>query len=126
MTAAQTAALGPGAFFWQAYATKGSERVTLDQGRLDIDPNLAGAGVGFDGRSQAQKDLDAVQVAMRSLIEGGAVQRYSIGNRQIDKMPLADLIVLESRLKAQVARERKSSLMKNGQGNPDNLFIRFR
>jgi hypothetical protein len=35
--------------------------------------NYTGTPGAFDGRSQAQMDLDAVQAAIRTLIAGGAV-----------------------------------------------------
>ena len=40
---------------------------------------------------------------------GGATQEYRIGNRSLKRYDLADLIALESRLKAQVARENKAT-----------------
>jgi hypothetical protein len=129
ITAAQSGALTPGKFYWQSYAVDiatGAKRVTLSSGDIEITKDLVSAGGQFDGRSQSQIDLDAVQAAMRAMISGGAVQGYTIGGRQIQKMQMSDLIVLESKLKAQVAREKKADSIKNGLGNPHNLFVRFK
>lgn len=125
ITAAQSATLTAGTYFWQAYATSGSNRVTLGSGQLAVTANLSTQSAGFDGRSQAQKDLDAVDAAIRAIISGGAVQKYSIGNRELTKLPMTDLLVLQSRLRAQVARERSAEMIANGLGNPRSLFVRF-
>jgi hypothetical protein len=79
----------------------------------------------FDGRSQAEIDLDAVKAAIRAIVSGGVVQEYRIGTRNLKKYDLVDLIQLESKLKAEVKREQAASLQAQGLGNPHNLFVRF-
>lgn len=113
--------------YWQAVATKGSEAITLGAGQFEIDANLAyvGTPAAFDNRSQAQKDLDAVQAAIRAIVSGGAVAEYSIGSRRLKKMEMTDLLTLESKLKAEVKREQAAAMVANGLGNPHNLFVRF-
>ena len=116
-------------WYFQAIATAnaGGAKTTLGSGSLIVEPSLVytGAPAKFDGRSQAQQDLDACQAAIRSLMSGGAVQEYRIGTRSLKRYDLAELLALESRLKAQVARENKAALIANGLGNPHNLFVRF-
>lgn len=118
-----------GAWYFQAVATAnvGGAKSTLGTGQLTVEPSLAYAGSpgAFDGRSQAQKDLEAVQAAIRSLMTGGAVQEYRIGTRSLKRYELADLLALETKLKADVAREQKAAMIANGLGNPHNLFVRF-
>jgi len=127
LTKVQTAAWSAGVpVYWQAYAEKGSERVTLGSGSVQINPNISSATGSTDLRSQAQQDLDAVNAAIRSMLSGGAVQEYTIGNRSLRKMQLSDLLVLQSQLKAQVARDNKAQSIANGLGNPNNVFVRFR
>jgi hypothetical protein len=113
--------------YWQAVATKAGESITLGAGQFEVDPNLyyTGTPAAVDNRSQAQTDLDAVQAAIRAMVSGGAVAEYSIGSRRLKKMALADLMQLESSLKAEVKREQAASLIANGLGNPHNLFVRF-
>jgi hypothetical protein len=113
--------------YWQAVATKAGESITLGAGQFEVDPNLyyTGTPAAVDNRSQAQIDLDAVQAAIRAMVSGGAVAEYSIGSRRLKKMALADLMQLESSLKAEVKREQAASLIANGLGNPHNLFVRF-
>lgn len=127
IAAAITADFDAGQWFWQGVAEKGSESLTIGTGQLQVLPALDYSGTpgAFDGRSQIQKDLEAVQGAIRALIAGGAVQQYSIGNRQLSRYQLNQLIELESKLKAELKREQKAELMANGLGNPHNLFVRF-
>ncbi len=127
ITAATSAGFDAGQWYWQAIATAGSEKLTLGAGQLDVLAalNYAGSPGAFDGRSQAQQDLDAVQAAIRAMIAGGAVQQYSIGSRNLTKMRLESLLQLEAKLKADVKREQAAELAANGLGNPHNLFVRF-
>jgi hypothetical protein len=127
ITAAESTNFDSGTWYWQAVATKGSETLTLGYGSLTVEDNLAytsGPGA-YDGRSQVKKDLEAIQLAIRTLIAGGAVQEYKIGNRNLKRYDLPDLIQLEARYKAEVKREEQAELMANGLGNPRNMFVRF-
>ena len=118
-----------GQWYWQAVATAnaGGAVTTIGAGQLTVLPGLdyTGQPSAFDGRSQAQKDLEAVQAAIRSIVSGGAVAEYTIGNRRLKKMEMADLVMLEGKLKAEVKREQAAQLQANGLGNPHNLFVRF-
>ena len=126
LAAATSAGFDAGTWYWQAIATSGSDKVTLGAGQLEVLAALEYSGTpsAFDGRSQAQIDLDAVQSAIRAIISGQAKQ-YSIGNRSFTKLDLGDLMERESKLKAEVKREQMAELIANGQGNPHNLFVRF-
>jgi hypothetical protein len=128
ISAATSTTFDAGAWYWQAIATAGSTATTLGSGQLTVQRALSYTGTpgAVDGRSQAQQDLAAVQSAIRSMISGGGVQKYSIGSRSVEKMSMSDLLTLESRLKAEVAREQKADLIANGLGNPHSMFVRFR
>lgn len=132
ISAATSAGFDAGKWFWQAVATAGSEKVTLGSGQLDVLPSLsyAGTAAAFDGRSQAQKDLEAVQGAIRTIIAGGAVAEYWIGTgaggRKLRRMSLTELIELESKLKSDVVRESRAEKIANGLGDPRKLYVRFR
>ena len=126
LAAATSAGFDAGTWYWQAIATSGSEKVTLGAGQLTVLAALEYSGTpgAFDGRSQAQQDLTAVQAAIRAIISGQAKQ-YSIGSRSFTKLDLGELMERESSLKAEVKREQMADLIANGQGNPHNLFVRF-
>lgn len=116
-------------WYFQAVATAVSDGATLEysRGQIEVKPSLAYSGTpgAFDGRTQAQQDLDAVQAAIRSLISGGAVSEYRIGNRNLKRYDLSELIELESRLKSIVAKENKAKLIASGLGDPHSLYVRF-
>lgn len=127
ISAAQSATLTPGVHYWQATATNGSERVTIGAGQIKINENLAysGSAAAFDGRTQAQADLDAVRAEMRARISGGSVQEYTIGNRSLKKMPMADLIAMEGKLKIDVAREARANRLAKGLNSGRAVYVRF-
>lgn len=116
-------------WYFQAVLTKTSDSTVSEysRGQIEVKPSLSYSGTpaAFDGRTQAQKDLDAVQAAIRSLISGGAVAEYRIGNRNLKRYDLSELIALESRLKSVVAKENKAKLIASGLGDPHNLYVRF-
>lgn len=115
-----------GVWYWQAIATAGSAKYTLGSGQLTVEAALSYAGSpgAFDGRTQAQKDLEAVTTAIRTLIASGA-KEYTIGNRTFKRQDLDLLIQRESQLKAIVKREQAADLIKNGEGDPRSLYVRF-
>jgi len=127
LAASTTADFDAGNWYWTAVATKDSEVITLGNGSLTVEAALTYSGTpgAFDGRTQAQKDLDAVQAAIRAIVDGGVVQEYRIGTRNLKKYDLPDLIQLEGKLKAEVKREQQAELIANGLGNPRNMFVRF-
>ena len=126
LSAATTAAFDAGLWFWQAIASKTGSVITLGTGQIDVVPGLgyAGSPAAFDGRSQAQKDLEAVTTAIRALVASGA-KEYTIGNRSFKRQDLDALIQRESQLKAIVKREQAAELIANGQGDPRSLYVRF-
>lgn len=127
ISAATSAGLAAGEWTWGAKATKAAEALTIGTGSLTILPALsyAGAPGALDGRSQARQDLDAVQSAIRAIISGGAVRRYMIGGRQLEKFSLDELMKREAQLKAVVAREDAAEKIAAGLGDPHNVFVRF-
>jgi hypothetical protein len=127
VAASTSASFDAGTWYWQAVATSGSISHTLGAGQSTVEAalNYTGTPAAFDGRTQNQKDLDAVQEAIRTIVSGGAVSEYTIGTRRLKKMDMADLVTLESRLKTMVMREQKAALIANGLGNPTSLYVRF-
>ena len=126
LTATETGALAAGRWDWQSLAVNGSESITLRSGSITVLQSLAytGTPATFDGRSQAETDLEAVQVAIRTIVSGG-VSQYSIGSRQATKIDLGKLMQREAQLKAIVAREKAAARVAAGRGDPRNLFVRF-
>jgi len=117
-----------GDWYYQAIANKsGAEKQTIATGAFKVSASLefSGTAVTFDGRSQVEKDLETIQTAIRNIISGGVVQEYKIGTRSAKKYELSELIMLESRYKAELIREKQAELIANGLGNPRATFVRF-
>ena len=126
ISATDSADFDSGNWFAYAEATKGSEEFPLGTARVEVFATLTYTGQpgAFDGRTQAEQDLDAVTTAIRALINDKA-QEYTIGNRSFKRIDIAELRVRESQLKAIVARERKAAMIQNGLGDPHSLYVRF-
>lgn len=125
ITTSQSTTLGIGDFYWQAYVQETvspTNKYTLGTGTIRL---LPAAGSGVTGKSQVQLDLEAVKLAIRTLVAGGAVAEYSIGGRSMRKMSMSDLLDLEAMLKSELAKIEKAERIANGLGNPSNVFIRF-
>jgi hypothetical protein len=126
IAAATTTAFDAGTWSWTARATNGALAMTMGTGSLTVLPSLVytGTPTAFDGRSQNEIDLVAVQTAIRTIVAGG-VSQYAIGSRQATKLDLGALMKRESDLKGIVARERAAEKVAAGLGDPRNLFVRF-
>jgi hypothetical protein len=125
ISATTSATLGAGVLFFQDYVSAGSERFTLDTGEIQCLANRAAAATTFDGRTQTEADLEAVRAAIRAKIANGDVQEYTIGGRSLKKMLMADLIALETKLKADVSREKRAQRIAQGLNSGRNVFVRF-
>lgn len=127
ISASQSATLTKGSYFWQAVATKGSDRITLGSGTLTVAADLSFSGdVGtFDGRTEAEKALAAIDAEINARLTGGMAEEYTIGNRSLKKTPMRDLVALQSRYKTIVTRERQAQKIAQGLGNPRAMYVRF-
>lgn len=119
-----------GDWFYQAIANKsGNETQTIATGQFQVLPNLAFTGsnpAAIDNRTQLRKDYEAIEASIRAIINGGVVQEYKIGNRDVKKYQLTELIMLRDKYKAMLVREQKAEMIANGLGNPHNLYVRTR
>ena len=128
ISATDSASFDAGDWYVFAEATKGSEKFPLGNARIEVFSTYTYASDAqpdaFDGRTQAEKDLDAVTAAIRAIIADKAAE-YSIGTRKFKRIDLAELRMRESQLKAIVVRERKAAMIANGLGDPHSLYVRF-
>ena len=131
ITPAQSAALNTGTAFaiwyWQAFAAATGVRYQAGAGQVRVDPNFAALSTGtpYDGRSLEEVALANIKAELAQRITGGGVIKYTIGNRSLEKETMANLLSLQSRYEAVVARQKTRDAVRNGQGNPSKTFIRF-
>ena len=125
ISATDSAGFDAGDWFFYAEATKGSEKFTLGNGRLEVLASLAYTGQpgAFDGRTAAEKERDDIEAALAKFKDGA--QEYSIGNRTFKRVAMADLQMRLNRLNAIIVRERKAVMIANGLGDPHSLYVRF-
>lgn len=126
ITATTSSAFDAGTWYWETRATSGATVLSLGSGTTQVLPSLSYTGQpsSFDGQSQAEQDLVAVQAAIRSIVSKGA-KSYTIGSRKFDAADLGQLMEREAQLKAIVARERAAEKVAAGLGDPRSLFVRF-
>jgi hypothetical protein len=126
ITATTSSAFDAGTWYWETRATSGSTVLTVGSGTTQVLPglNYTGTPGAFNGQSQAEQDLVAVQAAIRAIVSKGAKQ-YSIGSRSFTTTDLGELMKREAQLKAIVARERVAEKVAAGLGDPRSLFVRF-
>lgn len=120
-----TATWKAGFYTWARWVEKaGPIRQSLGEGQLEVKTDPAQAVQGYDGRSDARRRLDEVEAAIDALSSAG-IKSYTIGNRQMTKQDLPDLITWRDRLKAEVANEDAAAKIASGLPNPRNVGIRF-
>lgn len=114
---------------WEAWVTKGAEERLVDKGAATVTASLKGvaADAAFDGRTQAEKDLDAVRAALVPATAAG-VQEYEIGgpgtNRRVRYFDRQELLALETRLAQRVNRERRADKRRQGAPYFKNIYER--
>ena len=113
------------AYYWQALAVSGSAKITLGTGTFTVVPTIAGQQAGFDGRSQDEKDLAAVEAALRARFTGGAVAEYTIGTRRLRYESMESLEQMRSILLTRVLKARRLQSIANGLGDPLNTYVGF-
>jgi hypothetical protein len=134
ITAAQSGPLNPSAadllWYWQAFATavSGGARVLAGEGRIIVRPNLAGinGATTYDGRTQDEKDLAAIDAELSARASGGTVEEYSIAGRSLRKTSATELLAWRTRILVRVKRARAAESVRNGLGNPSRVGVRFR
>ncbi len=116
LSAAASANLVPGRWWWSATAESGEVRATVS-GQITVLRSLSVIDGIYDGRSQTEKDLAAVDAAISARLAGGAVAEYSVAGRSLKREPMAALLALRSTLLIRLRTE---------QGASRNLLVRFR
>lgn len=122
-TATATAEWTPGAYWWTIRATNDAGEVSeLGKGAIEILPDMLAAEPGFDGRSDNEKALDAIDAVLEKRASLDQ-ERYRINNRELYRTPIAQLIKLRAFYAAAVAREKRKASGNSNWGRP--VHVRF-
>jgi hypothetical protein len=124
VAAATTAVYTAGIYHWQAYIVRSSdsERITVDSGTFEVKANRDAAAT--DPRGHVKKVLDAIE----AIIEKRSTKdqdSYSIQGRSLGRTPIADLILLRDRYRAEWVREQRAERIRNGLGHSGVVKVRF-
>ena len=121
--------VGAGRIDWEAWVKKGSDERLADKGTATVTTSLkaTAADAQVDGRSQAEKDLDAVRAALVPATSAG-VQSYEIGgvgtNRRISYFEKSELLALETSLAQRVNAEKRAAARRQGAPYFKNIHLR--
>lgn len=87
-----------GQYSYQGFVEKGTERIQVDSGTVQVFPSLVGSDVSatFDGRSEVKKILDAIDATIAGKATSDQLE-YTIGNRQLRRYEFKDLILLRDK-----------------------------
>lgn len=121
---ATTDTFTPGDYSWQAYIIRksDSERIRVDNGRWTFVANFDTDTE--DRRSHAKKMIDMLESVLENRADDGVLY-YMIGNRQISKIPPAELRKLLNDYRAEYKRELAKEAVARGDKNPNSLTARF-
>lgn len=124
-TAAQTAALAAGLYQWFAFVTDGTQRHQVDQGTLEVLPDMGVTG-NLDTRSHARKMLDALDAALLAQAQGAALAlSYSINGRSVTYRDGADVLKARDYWAQKVRDEEAAEHLENGRAFGQKLFVRL-
>lgn len=118
-------AMAAGRWTWQRYAIRGSQRVTVASGVLEIEPNLDAAAQGYDARSTSRALLENLERWMRDPNSCAWVGELQIAGRVVKNIPIPDLLALLDRLRADVRREDQAAALAAGRPAKNRLLVRF-
>ena len=124
VAATATADYEPGVYVWVAVVSKAAEVFTVDEGRLEVVPGLAQYSRGLEGRSWAERTLEAVE----ALIEGRAdfdQDSYSIAGRSLTLMNISELMDWQARLRRRVASEERKRRVESGRDPGSTVRLRM-
>ena len=121
---AESKTLPSGTYNWQSYVTKGDERYFVDDGVVKILVNFADVDGGYDGRSYWRITLENIEAVLQKRASRDQ-SSYTVNGRQLSRTPVADLILLYDKAKANVAAEERAEDQKNGIGGSNNILVRF-
>lgn len=110
--AATTSAWKPGEYWFAIRVYQGSNVAEVGKGETVITPDIATAPDGFDGRSYAERVLEAIDAVIEKRASVDQ-QSYRINDRELSRTPIADLLALRDQFRSEVNRERARALGRN-------------
>lgn len=110
--ATTTAAWKPGEYWFAIRVYQGDNVEEVAKGETAIAPDIANVPDGFDGRSYAERVLEAINAVIEKRASVDQ-QSYRINDRELSRTPIADLLALREQFRSEVNRERARALGRN-------------
>lgn len=103
--AAVTSTWHPGRYAMSLRARRGDEVHEIDAATITIRPDISQLPAGADQRSHVERVLEAIEAVLerRATLDQ---EEYRINNRELRRTPIADLLKLRDRYRAELARMR--------------------
>ncbi|MCW1921308.1 hypothetical protein OKA05_02015 [Luteolibacter arcticus] len=118
--AADTADLPAGRYSWISRASKDGETYTVGSGVVEVLPDLTASEEPYDGRTDAEKQLAAVETCLTTLLSKQH-SSSSFGDQSYTLQDIEKLKRIRDQLRSQVAAEKRAS---NG-GKGRRILIEF-
>lgn len=97
--------LQAGRYYWQLFVEREETKVLLESGVMHVEPNLLNEGAGFDGRTGAEKALEAVEACLAGKASKDQLS-YSIKGRALTRYSVDELLRLRAFYVMRVRNER--------------------
>jgi predicted extracellular nuclease len=117
-----TANWQPGVYAWRAQVLKAAEVFTMATGSITVSAQW---GAATDARSSSRIALDNVNAYLADA-KNLAASQYRIGERELARWKMTDLLALRSRLQAEVAREEAGQAAAAGLADKRRVLVEFR
>lgn len=122
-----TAEMSAGNYYFQAFVTKNDEKIEVDAGEVTVKASIGSLAVAttLDDRSAVKRTLDAIV----ALLEGKATldqQEYTIGDRQLKRYSIPDLLELRKTYARLYEQEKRAERKRAGGGVFKHYKVRFR
>lgn len=127
VAATVTAEMSAGVYSWQAFVSKDDEKFLVDSGEvtakagfLVVDPTMT-----VDNRSEIKKTLDAIDAAIKGKATKDQME-YAIGNRQLKRYSISELIEARTLYAKLYSQERRTEKLKQGAPFAKTIRVRFK
>lgn len=123
--AATTATWAAGAYSWQSWVEKATEKYTVATGTIELVADARGVATGpLDLRTAARVALDNVRALLHGKASSGTLS-YQINGRELRSYAMAELLQLESKLQGDVRREEAAARTAAGLPSRRQLHVRL-
>lgn len=111
LSTSDSGTLTDGTYWYAAQLTATGKRITIAEGELTVEPDLAAAVAGYTQQTQAEKALAAAEAALATFqASGGRVQAYTIGSRHMQFQNDAAILEIVKYWRTRVVAEKTTPI----------------